>query len=137
MTTATQTVDRPVRTSRAVLALGAAAVVAMLVNAVLATVALAIDGGAAPVGLSAPEYLGASVVGVLLGTAGWALIRRFTARPAAVLRVVVPVVLVLTWIPDVLVLVGGATVVNAVALMLMHAVVTVSAVVALRRVLPV
>lgn len=49
----------------------------------------------------------------------------------------VPVVLVLTWIPDVAVLLGGATVVNAVALMLMHAVVATSAVVALRRVLPV
>lgn len=45
--------------------------------------------------------------------------------------------LVLTWIPDVLALVGGATVVNAVALMLMHTVVATCAVVALRRVLPV
>lgn len=134
MTTATQTTST---TTRAVLGLGAAAVVAMLVNAVIATLALALDAGAAPIGLTPAEYLGASVVGVLIATAGWALVRRFAARPAAVLRVLVPVVLLLTWIPDVAVLLGGATVVNAVALMLMHAVVATAAVVALRRVLPV
>ena len=134
MTTVTQTTDR---TTRVLLGLGAAAVVAMLGNAVIATAALALDGGVAPVGLDPAAYLSASVAGVLIGTAGWALVRRFTARPAAVLRVLVPVVLVLTWIPDVAVLLGGATVVNAVALMLMHTVVATSAVAALRRVLPV
>ncbi|TCK26181.1 DUF6069 family protein [Pseudonocardia endophytica] len=134
MTTATRTTDR---TTRALLTIGAAAVVAMLVNAVIATGALALGPGAAPVGLTPAEYLSASVVGILIGAAGWALVRRFTARPAAVLRVLVPVVVVLTWIPDVAVLLGGATVVNAVGLMLMHAVVATSAVVALRRVLPV
>jgi hypothetical protein len=133
MTTATRTTDR----THPLLGLGAAAVAAMLVNAVIATGALALGAGAAPVGLGPAEYLSASVVGVLIGTAGWALVRRFAARPAAVLRVLVPVVLVLTWIPDVAVLLGGATVVNAVALMLMHAVVATSAVLALRRVLPV
>jgi hypothetical protein len=134
MTTATQTTDR---TTRVLLTLGAAAVVAMLVNAVIATGVSALGAGAAPVGLTPAEYLSASVVGILIGTAGWALVRRFAARPASVLRVLVPVVVVLTWIPDVAVLLGGATVVNAVGLMLMHLVVATSAVVALRRVLPV
>jgi hypothetical protein len=54
---------------------------------------------------------------VAVGAAGWTLVRRYA--PGA-LRIVVPAVLVATWIPDLLLLTMGATTANVVGLMLMH-----------------
>ncbi|MDT8914484.1 hypothetical protein [Amycolatopsis sp. PS_44_ISF1] len=109
--------------------LGLAAVASMAVNAVIALVAGALDTGGIGVGLSPLEYLPFTVLGVLLGTAGYLLVSRYAPKA---LRVVVPAVLVLTWIPDLLQLNAGATGANVAGLMLMHAVVAVSVVTALR-----
>ena len=118
-------------------ALLAAAVVATFVNALIALAASAIETGGTAVGLQIVQFGPATVVGVLLGTAGWTLVRRFAARPRAVLRVLVPVVVVLTWGADLFLLATGAGVVNVLALVLMHVVVATATVLALGRVLPV
>lgn len=116
--------------------------------------ALASAAGAAALGLAA-SLLGATpgfppiqpviaapfaVAGTLAAIGGWALIVRVVRRSAAVLRVLVPVLLVLSWTPDVVLLatgfVPGATPVAVVALMLMHLVAAGAAVVAGRRIAP-
>ncbi|WP_103349466.1 DUF6069 family protein [Amycolatopsis sp. CA-128772] len=115
--------------STTALRLGFALLAAAAVNTVIALGALALDDGGIGMGLSPAAYLPATAAGLLLGTAGWfALARR--ARQA--LRVVVPAVLVLTWVPDLLLFTAGATAANVFGLMLMHLVVTTALVTALR-----
>jgi len=121
---------------RVALGLLAAAVVAVLGNALIALAVAALRPGGVEKGLQFPEYASLTVLGVLLGTAGWALVRRFSARPRAVLRVLVPVVVVLSLVPDLALLAGGTTLLNVVGLMLMHVVVAAAVVPTLARVLP-
>ncbi|GAA4822498.1 hypothetical protein GCM10023201_05540 [Actinomycetospora corticicola] len=122
MTTAVRTTPIPAR-------LGVALVAAAVVNLLVALVASTLDAGGIGMGLQPSVFLPATVVGVLLGTAGWFAVRRIAPRA---LPVVVPVVLALTWIPDLLLLGQGATLANVVGLMLMHAVIATAVVVALR-----
>jgi hypothetical protein len=115
-----------------------AAVVSIAVNALIALIAgNFIAAGAERTGLALGEYAPATVIGLLLGTLGWYLVRRFARAPRRVLRVLVPTVVALSWIPDLGILAAGATVANSVALMVMHAVVAAAAVLVLSRVLPV
>ncbi len=117
--------------------LGAAAV-SIAVNALIALIAGAfVPAGAQRTGLALGEYAPATVIGILLGTLGWYLVRRFARAPRRVLRVLVPIVVALSWIPDLGILAGGATVANSLALMAMHAVVAAVTVPVLSRVLPV
>jgi hypothetical protein len=111
-----------------VVRLGLAAVAAAAVNTGIALAATALDDGGIGVGLAPAAYLPATVVGLLVGAIGWTLIARRSPRA---LRVVVPAVLVLTWIPDLLLLTAGATAANVAGLMLMHLVVTTAVVTAL------
>ncbi|MCX2947004.1 DUF6069 family protein [Lentzea sp. NEAU-D7] len=114
-----------------------AAVVSIAVNALIALVAgKFIPAGVERMGLALAEYAPATVIGVLLGTLGWYLVRRSARDPRRVLRVLVPVVVVLSWIPDFGILAGGASVVNSVALVAMHTVVAAATVPVLARVLP-
>ncbi|MEJ2871430.1 DUF6069 family protein [Actinomycetospora sp. OC33-EN08] len=122
MTTAVRSTPVPAR-------LGVALVAAALVNLLIGVVASALDDGGIAIGLQPAVFLPATVLGVALGTAGWFAVRRIAPRA---LPVVVPVVLALTWIPDLLLLGQGATVVNVVGLMAMHLVIAVSVVLALR-----
>ncbi|MDX8050944.1 DUF6069 family protein [Lentzea sp. BCCO 10_0798] len=113
------------------------AVVSIAVNALIALVAgKFIPAGTERMGLALAEYAPATVIGVLLGTLGWYLVRRSARDPRRVLRVLVPVVVVLSWIPDLGILAGGASVVNSVALIAMHTVVAATTVPVLARVLP-
>ncbi|GLZ45055.1 hypothetical protein Acsp06_12400 [Actinomycetospora sp. NBRC 106375] len=124
-------------TPRLVGGIAVAALGAVVVNALLALALSALLTGPA-VGLEpAMAWISMSIVGVLIGTAGWVAVRRLAARPAALLRVLVPVALVVSWIPDAVVLAGGAGVLNVVGLALMHAVVAAACVAVLPRVLPV
>jgi hypothetical protein len=116
-------------TSAVALRLGIAALAALAVNTAVYLVASALDDGGTGTGLSPAAYLPATVVGVLLGAVGWTLLARWAPKA---LRVVVPVVLVLTWIPDLLLLTAGATAANVVGLMLMHLVVATAVVAAMR-----
>ena len=78
-----------------------------------------------------------TVAGVLAGALGWALIRTLASNPAAVLRVLVPVVVIVSFLPDLWLLTQGFSAVLVVGLMVMHVVVAVPTVLAMRRVLPV
>lgn len=124
MTTTTAT-----PTSVTALRLGLAVVAAAAVNTVIALVASSLDDGGIGMGLNAPAFLPATVLGMLAGAAGWILIAR---RAPKVLRLLVPGVLVLTWIPDLLILLAGATAANVVGLMLMHLVAATALVTAFR-----
>jgi hypothetical protein len=115
-----------------------AAVVSIAVNALIALIAgNFIPAGADRTGLALGEYAPATVIGLLLGAVGWYLVRRFARAPRRVLRVLVPAVVALSWIPDLGILAAGATVANSLALMVMHTVVAAAAVPVLSRVLPV
>ncbi|MCR6484954.1 DUF6069 family protein [Amycolatopsis sp. OK19-0408] len=116
-------------TSVTALRLGLAVVAAAAVNTVIALVASSLDDGGIGMGLNAPAFLPATVAGLLAGAAGWILIAR---RAPKALRIVVPSVLVLTWVPDLLLLMAGATAANVVGLMLMHLVVATAVVTAFR-----
>src|SRR5690349_18727662 len=93
---------RPQSTSaaRVVLGLLAAAVVALIGNTLIALAVSALRPGGVVKGLTFLEYGSLTVVGVLVGTAGWALVRRSARRPRAVLRWLAPVVVVLTFGAD-------------------------------------
>jgi uncharacterized protein DUF6069 len=129
---------RPQSTSAPRVAVGvlAAAVVALVGNTLVALAVSALRPGGVVKGLSFVEYGSLTVVGVLVGTAGWVLVRRTSRRPRAVLRVLVPVVVVLSFGADIGLMAGGTTLLNAVGLMLMHVVVAAATVFALARVLP-
>jgi uncharacterized protein DUF6069 len=116
-------------TSTIALRLGVAALAALAANTAIALVASALDDGGIGMGLAPVAFLPFTVLGVVLGALGWTLIAR---RAPKALRVVVPAVLVLTWIPDLLLLTAGATAANVVGLMLMHLVVATAVVTALR-----
>jgi hypothetical protein len=129
---------RPQSTSaaRVVVGLLAAAVVALIGNTLIALAVSALRPGGVVKGLTFLEYGSLTVVGVLVGTAGWALVRRSARRPRAVLRWLVPVVVVLSFGADLGLIAAGTSPLNAVGLMLMHVVVAVTTVLALARVLP-
>lgn len=114
-----------------------AVVVSIAVNALIALIAdRFIPADARREGLALVEFGSATVVGVLLGTIGWYLIRRFTANPKKVLRVVVPVSVAVSIIPDLALMADGVTFVNSFALIHMHMVVAAATVLVLVRVLP-
>ncbi len=81
-----------------------------------------------------------TIIGVLVGAAGWRLIVNRSPRSGAVLRTLVPTVLVLSLVPDVALLVTGAmpgtTVAGVVSLMVMHVITTAIAVTAYHRTMP-
>jgi Family of unknown function (DUF6069) len=118
-----------VRSAPLLARLGVAVVVAAVVNTLIALVAGALDDGGIAMGLTPGTYLPATLVGVAVGAVGWTLVRRYA--PGA-LRVVVPVVLAVTWIPDLLLASMGATAANVVGLMLMHTAVAAAVVLAMR-----
>lgn len=124
-------------TGEVALGLLGAAVVSIAVNFLIALLAgNFIPAGADRKGLSLAEYAPATVIGIALGTLGWYLVRRSARNPRRVLRILVPVVVVLSWIPDLGILAAGATVANSVALIAMHAVVAAATVPTLARVMP-
>lgn len=100
-------------------------------------------------GLGAPEqfmqlgiaaYGPITVVGVLVGGIGWRVIVGHSRNAARVLRILVPVMLALSFIPDLALIpsTGGApgSATGIAALMAMHLAVTLVAVAAYRRFMP-
>lgn len=141
MTDATRTIPRA-RVSAPVTAvvLVAGAVVGVAANAVIAFSALAAGASStfAPVTVA---FIPFTVVGYFAAYLGWRIIRARTARPAAVLRVLVPVLTILSFIPDIVLLatgfIPGASATAVIALALMHSVVVAVAVPIFLRVAPV
>ncbi len=110
-------------------------VVAGVVNTVISLVAQGLGADASALaGLQPALYIAFTLVGTAIGALGWVVIRKRAADPAALLRWLVPVVVVITLVPDLLV--GLALGWGAVALALMHIVVAAVAVTAYRRFLP-
>ncbi len=122
------------------LTLVAAIAVAIVSAQVIALAAIAAGATAFPP-LMALVFGPFAAIGVLAAYAGWRIVRRISTQPRRVLRVLVPVVLVLSFIPDVTLAVTqfipGTTTTGAVALMLMHLVVAGVAVPVSQRVAPV
>ncbi|GGC92346.1 hypothetical protein GCM10011512_19260 [Tersicoccus solisilvae] len=134
-TTANTGLARPAGLRTSVILIGAI-VVAVALNAVVAAVAVAMG---APTGygpLTVPAQATLTVIGVVVGWLGWRLVDRRARRrgqePARILSVLVPVVVVLSFVPDVLLLVTrfvpGTTTGAVLALMVMHVVVAAVAV---------
>lgn len=101
----------------------------------LAAVALGADAGVV-LGLNPPFFLSFALIGLLIAAAAWSLVRSRARRPGAVMRVLVPVVVLVSLVPDLLVGLAGLGWTGAFALMLMHLSVAVCGVAALRRFLP-
>ena len=114
-------------------------VAASAVNAVIAQIALAAGADDSFTPLQPGAYVFLTVIGVLLGLAGWAVVRRAAAHPARLLRVLVPVVLLVSFVPDLTTApnMAGSTTGGVIALVLMHITTTVIAVLGFRRALPV
>lgn len=110
----------------------AAAVVAILLNAAVAAVAVAAGAPSGYGPLTPPAYGLFTVLGVGIGWLGWLLVLRRSRDPRRTLSVLVPVVLVASFAPDILLLVlrfiPGTTTSAAIALMAMHVVVVLVAV---------
>lgn len=127
--TATTASARPSTASLRTTALTLLAAIVVAVAATWTVSVAAIAAGAEP-GYPPlqPAVFGTfAALGVLIGYAGWRLVRRLVPRPAAVLRMLVPVAVVLSLVPDlVLLLTGfipGTTVPGVVGLMVMHPIV--------------
>jgi Family of unknown function (DUF6069) len=138
--TSTPRTIAPTRTRAAIL-LAAAAIVALAANAVISMAALAAGASSAFSPLVVFVYGPFTVVGLLAAYAGWRIVRRRARNPRLVLRVLVPVLAVLSFVPDtVLAITGfipGTSLTGVVGLMLMHVVVVAVAVPVSARLAPV
>lgn len=117
-----------------------AAVLATAANALIAVLTVAAGASDAFHPLEPSAYVPLTVQGVLAGAVGWAAVRRWSRRPAAVLRVLVPAVVAVSLVPDVALLftdmqpnTGGL---GVAALMVMHVATAVIAVPLFARALP-
>jgi len=119
----------------------AAVVIASLIDAVIAVIAHAAGASNEFRPLMAPAFIAFTLIGILAGAAGWALVRRRARHPKALLARLVPIVLGLSFLPDLAMLVSSyephANAAGVVGLLAMHAGVAAVAVLAYRRALPV
>ncbi|TQM36794.1 DUF6069 family protein [Pseudonocardia cypriaca] len=107
-----------------------------ILNTLIAVAARALgaDTTAVP-GLTAPAYLTFTVIGTVLGTLGWSTVRRCAASPSRVMSWLVPLVIVVSLVPDVLIAVSAGPVAG-IALGLMHLAVLAVALPTFRHFLP-
>lgn len=123
MSTATRTATHS-GAGRTALILIAAVIVAVALNALIAMAAIA-SGAPAQYGpLLPPVYAGLTAVGVVVGWFGWSAIRARARNPRRTLAVLVPVVGILSFVPDIVLLttgfIPGTTGAAVLALMTMH-----------------
>jgi len=111
-------------TAHAALILTVAVALAIAVNALVAAVAVALGAPVTFGPLTFPAYALFTAIGVAVGWFGWVLVSRRARDPRRTLATLVPVVLLLSFVPDVLLLVfrfiPETTTVGALALMVMH-----------------
>ncbi len=124
-----------------VLLLIGGAVVAVGVNAGIAFAALALGADAAFTPLTILAFGPFTVIGYVVAHLGWRIVRARAARPVTALRVLVPVLTVLSFTPDVVLLltgfIPGVSLIGAIALALMHLVVVAGVLLVSLRVAPV
>ena len=115
------------------------AVAASVVNGAIAQIALALGADSSFMPLQPAAYVSLTVVGVLLALAGWTLVRRYSSRPARLLGVLVPAVLLVSFVPDLTTApqMPGASTLGVIALVLMHITTTVIIVLGFTRTHPV
>ncbi|MEV5430553.1 DUF6069 family protein [Streptomyces sp. NPDC052701] len=115
-------------------------VAASIANAVIALIALAAGASDDFQPLQPGAYVSFTVLGVLIGAAGWAVVRRRSADPRALLTRLVPAVVVVSLVPDLMMFFSDykphADAAGIIALMLMHVAVAAIAVAAYLRALP-
>ncbi len=113
----------------------AAIVLAAAADTVIAQLALAAGAPDDFQPLKAPSYIFLTTLGILAGALGWSIVRKVSNDPQALVRWLVPTLVLVSFVPDFLLYGdGGATGVGA--LLLMHVTVATAAVVAYRRVMP-
>ncbi|KUO15812.1 DUF6069 family protein [Streptomyces dysideae] len=113
----------------------AAIAVASVADAVLALLALAAGAPGDFQPLKASSYIFLTAVGVVAGAVGWAIVRKVSKDPEALVRWLVPTLVVVSFVPDFL-LFGDGGAIGVGALLLMHVVVAAVAVFAYRKVMP-
>jgi hypothetical protein len=125
-------------------ALPVAIVAAVVVGALGTTVVAAIAHAAGVSHSFSPlqpgAYIGLIVLGVAAGGIGWQMVRARAQRPAPLLRVLVPTVVLVSFVPDITIGILGsdhATWAGVVALMVAHVVVAIAAVSSFATFLPV
>lgn len=112
------------------------AVLASIANALVATIAIALGLDAAEShGLEPFAYIPLTVIGAIGAAVGWHLVNRYTPRPGRVLRWLVPLALLISWAPDIYVALDAGWP-NALALMVMHTLTVVIAVLIFRWRMP-
>ena len=138
-TTSARARTRP-SAGRAAAILVIAVAVAVAGNALVATLAIAAGASASFGPLTFPAYTLFTVLGIAAGWLGWVIVSRRARDPRRALLILVPVLTVLSFVPDVLLLatgfIPGTTTPAVVALMCMHLVVVAVAVPAYRLALP-
>lgn len=120
------------------------AILSAIVAGVAGTTAVAAIAHAAGVShtfkpLTAGAYVGLIIVGVVAGSVGWQLVRARTSDPKRVLRRLVPLVVVVSFAPDLAIGVTGADQASwggVLALMCAHVVVATAAVTSFSYLLP-
>ena len=113
----------------------AAVVVASAADALLALLALVAGAPDDFKPLKASSYIFLTAVGIVAGAVGWAIVRKVSKDPEALVRWLVPTLVVVSFVPDFLLFgAGGASGVGA--LLLMHVVVAAAAVFTYRMVMP-
>ena len=136
-TTAERSTARPFTVALTVLVAVVASAVGTSLIALVAHLA-GVAEGFPP--LQPAAYLSFAIAGTLAAIGGWVLLVRLVRRSARLLRVLVPVLVVLSLIPDAVLLatgfIPGATPGAVIALALMHPLVAAVAVVAGSRIAP-
>jgi hypothetical protein len=130
--------ERPaIANDRAVIGVILASLASIALNSLIAALAsAALPAGGVRMGLALKEYAPLTVAGILIGTLVWFTVRRRARDPRAVLRVLVPVAVLVSLVPDFGILAAGATLLNSLALIAMHLVVAGITVPMLARVMP-
>lgn len=139
MTSATK--DSRITRSSRMLLLGGGAVVAVGINWVIASIAIAGGANSAFMPLTIYVFAPLTVVGYAAACVGWRIIRSRSAKPDSVLGVLVPVLTLLSLVPHVVLLATGfiphSSPIGVLALALMHLVVVTTVVLVSQRVAPV
>jgi hypothetical protein len=125
--------DRPVASARRTIVLTAAGVVvAGAAASILAVVVTSLGVGEGFAPLRPAVYLPFVAVGVIAAIIGWRIIRARAANPARVLRLLVPAVLLASFIPDAILIITrfipGTTLAAGLSLSAMHVIVAAVAV---------
>lgn len=119
------------------LAVVANLVVSTVVAWLIGRLAIAFGAPAATMQYQVPVLAVVILIASVVGAVGWTIVRRRAANPRSLIRVLAPVVLVVSLVPDVLLGVGGAATWAAVGgLMVMHVVVAAITVAVFSRLLP-